>query len=120
MNSTHHELSFELLYVSWHLHLQIFEIFFMSGTAQSRTPLTQQSARSIARVCGIERSPTRNTCESDRIGSSRSSAPNATVAKNAVIIQIHPLNVTCVRCGECAGVCLRQCGHALPRTLNAA
>ena len=44
MNSTHHELSFELLHVGWHLHLQNFEILLMSGNTLSWGALTQQLA----------------------------------------------------------------------------
>ena len=45
MNSTHHELSFELLHVGWHSNLQNFEFWLMSGTALSLGALTQQLAR---------------------------------------------------------------------------
>ena len=45
MNSTHHELSFELLHVGWHSNLQIFQFLLMSGTALSLTSLTQQLAK---------------------------------------------------------------------------
>ena len=45
MNSTHHELSFELLHVGWHSNLQIFQILLMSGNTLSWGALTQQLAR---------------------------------------------------------------------------
>ena len=52
MNSTHHELSFELLHVEWHFDLEIFDFSLMSGTALSLTSLTQQLAVVPCRLSG--------------------------------------------------------------------
>ena len=52
MNSTHHELSFELLHVGWNLYLQIFEILFMSGNTLSWGALTQQLAPNLCQSDG--------------------------------------------------------------------